>query len=58
MGICKECGQWHSSKECPPAKKVTCSCGNSFTIPADCIGLLGLITCANCLKSMDKAKVE
>lgn len=57
MGLCKKCGTWHGSKECPPLKLAECSCGNSFKIPWDATGMLELITCGKCGKKMADAKI-
>jgi hypothetical protein len=58
MGLCIKCGTWHSSVECPPPKKVTCECGNSFLMPWDSTGLIEFITCGKCRKKMVNAKIE
>ena len=58
MSLCIKCGTWHSSKECPPAKRITCLCGNSFLMPWDAAGMVDLITCGNCGRKMTEAKVE
>jgi len=56
MGICLKCGTWHSTKNCPPQKKVTCECGNSFLMPWDSASMIKDITCGKCRKQMGDAK--
>jgi len=58
MGICLKCGTWHSSKECPSVKRVTCQCGNSFLMSWDATGMLSDITCGKCKRGMINAKIE
>lgn len=58
MGLCKKCGTWHSSKECPLPVRITCSCGNSFLIPWDATGMVTDITCGKCGNKMSNAVME
>lgn len=52
---CLICGSTHETPDCPPENfaKVSCKCGNSFTMPWDAVFMASGMNCGQCGKDDD-----